>query len=173
MSNEQKEQLEQAEETLFRLYAENFGTGSSAFRQFRQFLIQGPRAGTGRAMVARIRFDAASVPGKDQGEKQGNNSPVSQQPQQQKQEQPKTSTPKQQDEQQPKQGAADVVEVKTFDALKLKSDIVTLSITAVAQKYGKDELTEYAKSIGADFDGMNEKQLVKSIATKLKDESKG
>jgi hypothetical protein len=164
MNNEIISQLKEKEAELLSMYHEAYGGGGSPFRQFKAFLLNGTRSREGREIVASFR---PQVVGKDTGGNMGSEPPAPQQP-------PKPSKVpaqhKQQEEQQQGDGVA-VVDGNPFDVLK--QDIETMSITAVASKYSKDELTAYAESVGvAITDAMNEKQIVKAIANKS-NESKG
>lgn len=159
--------LKEKELELLTMYHEAYGGGGSPTRQFKSFLLTGARSKEGREIVASFR-PAATVSGKEQGEQQGSASPAQQQPPQVKAKVP--ASLKQQGEQS-QSGAGDAAGGSPFDVLK--QDIETMSITGVAGKYTRDELTAYAESVGASIaDSMNEKQIVKAITNKL-NEGKG
>lgn len=158
------QQVEQLETDLLKAYAETYGTGGSPFVTFRQFLLQTPRVKErGRAIVAANRFPSIgtpNTPGKGAGEVPGNNSPKQQAPQQ---------TPNLPPSQQlPDQSGEVVAGDSFFDVLK--DDVLKMSLTAVASKYTKEELTQYAQSVGVEVaETLNEKQIVKAISQAMKD----
>ncbi len=164
MINEQlNTQVVEAEKTLLSLYHQMYGGGGSPFRQFKSFLLSGPRGRDGRLIIASFKPDIVTQ-GKETGANEGNETPVQQLPQPPK---PAASL-KQQGEQSQSDGAG--AAEGRFDVLK--DDIEKMSLTAVASKYEKAELIAYAESIGvAIADTMNEKQIVKAISKA--NESKG
>lgn len=161
--NEFLGELEAAEARLLQLYRDVHGSGSSEFRQFKEFLLNGIRKGRGRKIIAALQSTPIDT-GKEQGVNKGSESPVL--PLSRKTLAVLAS--KQQDQD---QGGAAVA----AEGSDIKDDILKMSITAVTEKYTGDQLREYAKLIGATIAGtMNDKQAVKAIAAKLKaDESKG
>ena len=164
-NNEFLEDLEAAEARLLQLYRDVYGSGSSEFRQFKEFLLNGIRKGRGRKIIAALQSTPIDT-GKEQGVNKGSESPVLPLA-------PKTLAVLASKHQDQNQGGAAVV--AGVDNELMSSDILKLSITAVTEKYTGDQLREYAKMIGAAIaDTMNDKQAVKAIAAKLKaDESKG
>jgi hypothetical protein len=172
MSNEILETLEQKEAELLRLYHETYGGGGSPFRGFKAFLTNGTRSGVGRKIVANFQPSATDT-GKQTGATVASASllrPNKTVAQQMGIQNDQVSEVKSLDNEADQSGAAVVVEGRD-----IVLDIENLSITAVSEKYRKDELTEYAITIDATVnDAMNSKQIIKSIAAKLKaDESKG
>lgn len=166
MSNEILETLAEKEAELLRLYHETYGGGSSEFRQFKSFLISGVRKGVGRKIVANFQPSATEA-GKQTGATVVSASllrPSKTIAQSQ------ASAPQPPDSESDQSGAAGAAEVKDIEL-----DINAMSITAVSEKYSKDQLLQHAKVIGATIvDAMNSKQIIKAIAAKLKaDESKG
>lgn len=171
MSNEILELLEQKEAELLRLYHEAYGGGGSPFRGFKAFLTNGTRSGIGRKIVANFQPSPIDT-GKTGGATVTSASLLR-----------PTKTPAQPlqvrvlqplDNEANQIVAAGVVEAN--DTLTdIVADIETLSITAVSEKYSKEQLMQYANILGATIaDTMNSKQIIKSIAAKLKaDESKG
>ena len=162
-NNEFLEDLEAAEARLLQLYRDVYGSGSSEFRQFKEFLLNGIRKGRGRKIIAALQSTPIDT-GKEQGVNKGNESPVLPLA-------PKTLAVLPNKQQERDQSGAAVV----AEDSDIKDDILKMSITAVTEKYTGDQLREYAKFIGATIaDTMNDKQAVKAIAAKLKsDESKG
>lgn len=163
------QQVEQLETELLKAYAETYGTGGSPFVTFRQFLLQTPRVKErGRAIVAANRFPSIgtlNTPGKGAGEVPGSNSPKQQAPQQT----PNQQTPNLPPSQQLPDPSGEVVAGDNFFDV-LKDDVLKMSLTAVASKYTKEELTQYAQSVGAQVaETLNEKQIVKAISQALKD----
>lgn len=169
MSNEILELLEQKEAELLRLYHEAYGGGGSPFRGFKAFLTNGTRSGIGRKIVANFQPSPIDT-GKTGGATVTSASLLRPTKTQAQPLQVRVLQPL--DNEADQIGAAGVVGV---DNELMSSDILKLSITAVTEKYTGDQLREYAKMIGATIaDAMNDKQVVKSIAAKLKaDESKG
>lgn len=168
MCNEILTQIEEKESELLRLYHETYGGGSSEFRQFKQFLISGIRKGSGRKIVA--NFQPSPIePGKQTGAESWS-ATFAHRPTKTVAQQSQVVALQQQDNKADQSGAAVAVE-----GSDIKDDILKLSITAVSEKYTSDQLRECAKMIDATIaDAMNSKQIIKSIAAKLKaDESKG
>lgn len=167
MSNEILELLEQKESELLRLYHEAYGGGGSPFRGFKAFLTNGTRSGIGRKIVANFQPSATEA-GKQTGAEAWSATFVHRPTKTQAQ--PQAAAPQPPDNEADQSGAADAAEVKDIEL-----DINTMSITAVSEKYSKDQLLQHAKVMGAAIaDAMNSKQIIKSIAAKLKaDESKG
>jgi hypothetical protein len=158
--------LKEKELELLSMYHEAYGGGGSPTRQFKSFLLTGTRSKEGREIVASFR-PAATVSGKETGEQQGSASPAQQQPQQTA----KVPAQHKQRGEQPQGDQEGVADGNPFDVIK--QDIETMSMTAVASKYTKEELTAYAESVGAAItEAMNEKQIVKAISNKA-NESKG
>ncbi len=167
MSNEILTQIEEKESELLRLYHETYGGGSAEFRQFKQFLISGIRKGAGRKIVA--NFQSSPIEAGKQTGAESWSAIFAHRPT--KTAQPlQAPVPQQQDNKADQSGAAVAVE-----GSDIKDDILKLSITAVSEKYTNDQLRECAKMIDATIaDAMNSKQIIKSIAAKLKaDEIKG
>ena len=172
MSNEISELLEQKESELLRLYHESYGGGSSEFRQFKSFLISGIRKGAGRKIVANFQPSPIDT-GKQTGAEAWSATFVHR-PTKTQAQPSQSQAPQLPDNEANQSGAEGVVEANdTFT--DIVADIETLSITAVSEKYSKEQLTKHANIIGATIaDAMNSKQIIKSIAAKLKaNESKG
>lgn len=154
----QENEIAAIETQLLETYASQYGTGSSVFIRFKQFLLQTPAIKSrGRLVVSNAKFPTIVRPesaGKEPGAQQGSQPPALKHPQQ--------NTPPN-----PPKSEDHVADVDFFDVLK--QDVNTMSITQVASKYTKEQLTEYAKSLGVEtLEDLNEKQIVKAINQKLK-----
>jgi hypothetical protein len=168
INKEVYEQLPELEANLLQAYHKAYGGNSSPFRQFKSFLLTGQRAKEGRVVVANFQAQPTEA-GKQTGAEAWS-ATFAHRPTKTTAQQSQAAAPQPPDSEADQSGAAVVVGGSSIEA-----DIQIMSITAVSEKYSKDDLAQHAKNIGATIaDAMNSKQIIKAIAAKLKtDESKG